>query len=118
MSEPIIEHTAGQPPTEDALRYVMLNENMIDPLTLEFLKVAVENAKLFDKKQHDYGPTNIAAFGDFGIIVRLSDKIRRLANLYGKRRKTKVRESVHDTLRDISNYGIIAIMWLTGKWPK
>lgn len=97
--------------------FVSNNLKLQDPLSEQFLEVCFDNAVLFDKKQHDYGPTNIAAFGEFGCIVRMSDKIRRLANLYSKHRKAKVRESVHDTLRDIANYAVISIMWLTNKWP-
>ncbi len=47
----------------------------------EALVIALENVILLDKKQQDYGSSNISKFGVFGVIVRLSDKIERLKNL-------------------------------------
>lgn len=85
--------------------------------TVEFLLVAFENAKLFDKKQSDYGPGNISGFGTFGIVVRMNDKFERLKTLFGKKRRKPQNESVMDSLRDISNYANIAILVETKKWP-
>ena len=123
LQEPLVEDfdtpTAVLPAsTDDALRTIFRCEKLREPLTLEFLKVCVANAKIFDKKQSDYGSKNISDFGHFGCLVRMSDKVRRLANLYGQKGKARVSESVMDNLRDIGNYCIISIMWLTGKWPK
>lgn len=58
-------------------------------------------------KQHDYGHENINKFGLFGIIVRLSDKIERYANLKNKKAQN---ESVHDTLLDIVGYCVVGLM--------
>jgi hypothetical protein len=89
----------------------------LEPLTGEFRKVAEECARLFDGKQHDYGPGNIAKFGEIGVYVRLSDKIERLVTLV-KSGKTPQNESLDDTLKDIANYAIIAMMIRKGMWPK
>ncbi len=58
-------------------------------------------------KQYDYGHENINKFGLYGIIVRLSDKVERYANLKNKYAKN---ESVFDTLLDIVGYCVVALM--------
>jgi len=83
-----------------------------------FLRYALANALLFDRKHTDYGPTNISGFGTFGVIVRMNDKHERLKTLFAKKKRRKaVNESVEDTLRDISNYAIIACIVEKGEWP-
>src|SRR6266487_824977 len=49
----------------------------------EALRVAIENCQLLDRKQLDYGPHNISAFGLFGCVVRLNDKVERFKHLKG-----------------------------------
>ena len=82
-----------------------------------FLRIALENTLLMDSKQQDYGSRNISAFGTHGVIVRMSDKFERLKNLFGKKRRRAVNESVLDTFRDISNYANIALMCELHQWP-
>lgn len=84
----------------------------------EFLCLALANVMLMDRKQQDYGSTNISGFGTFGVVVRMNDKMERLKSLYnkGKRRKA-VNESIKDTFRDVSNYATIALMVELGRWP-
>jgi hypothetical protein len=79
-----------------------------------FAKQTVDNAVVFASKQHDYGPGNIASFGEFGVLVRLNDKVARLANLQGKAAK---HEAVGDSWLDVANYGTIAMLVREGKWP-
>lgn len=84
-----------------------------------FLERALENVLLFDGKQQDYGPRNISDFGTYGVIVRMNDKFRRVANLFRKgRRRRAVNESIRDSFRDISNYAIIAFMLEENQWPE
>jgi len=83
--------------------------------SIEFLRYALANARLFDRKQLDYGPRNVSGFGSFGILVRMNDKFERLKHLFGKKRKAS-NEPVTDSFRDISNYGIIAMMVQEGVW--
>lgn len=64
-------------------------------------------------KQHDYGHSNITAFGLEGIVVRLSDKIARLGNLV-KRSTEPLNESAADTVMDIIGYCVIGIMLREG----
>lgn len=83
----------------------------------EFLRVALENAKLMDNKQKDYGSKNISGFGTFGVVVRMNDKFERIRNLFGKKRRKAVNESILDSFRDVSNYAIIAVLVETKRWP-
>jgi hypothetical protein len=84
----------------------------------EYLRYALANAQLFDRKHHDYGPNNIAKFGVFGCIIRMSDKIERIATLFKANRKARVNESVEDNIRDVHIYANIALMFQDGKWGK
>lgn len=83
----------------------------------EFIRVALANAILMDRKQQDYGPRNISSFGLFGIIVRMNDKMERLKTLISNRKRRAQNESIQDTLRDISNYGILALLVDIDRWP-
>ena len=83
------------------------------------LRIALENVKLLDNKQLDYGSKNISGFGTFGVVVRMNDKFERIKNLFNSgRRKRAVNESIRDSFRDISNYAIIALMVETKQWPE
>lgn len=64
---------------------------------------------LMIKKQMDYGSQNILKFGEMGVIVRMNDKLERLANLVKSGRKPE-NELLDDTYLDIANYAIIALM--------
>jgi hypothetical protein len=80
------------------------------------LNLAVQNVKLLDSKQLDYGSGNISAFGEYGVLVRASDKIERLKNLSKSPGKPN-HESVRDTWMDLSNYGLIGALCHEGVWP-
>ena len=73
-----------------------------------------ELADLVCKKQADYGHNNINAFGEFGLLVRTSDKLARLLHLQGKEGITEPRT---DAWRDIAGYAILALM-LDRDWFK
>ena len=60
-------------------------------------------------KQHDYGHNNINRFGLLGVIVRLSDKIERYANLV-HRENAVPNETIVDTVIDIVGYCVVALM--------
>lgn len=85
--------------------------------TAEVEQIMAEAAELLIKKQHDYGPGNIARFGLKGVTVRMNDKIERLINLTWDNLEPK-NESVHDTLIDLLNYACIGIILLRGQWPE
>ncbi len=75
-----------------------------------------EAHKLLVDKQADYGPTNIAAFGLPGLVVRLTDKLARLQTLVWSDREPEC-ESVADTLVDMANYALIGRMVQEDAWP-
>jgi len=86
------------------------------PVAVDFIRYSLANALLFERKNQDYGPKNIAEFGAFGCLVRMSDKYSRLKHLYQNRRKKATNESITDSWRDLPNYGIIALLCEDGKW--
>lgn len=83
---------------------------------------------LMVRKQQDYGPGNIAAFGELGVLVRLSDKLERLKHLLvttDAAGQVTVRsavetanEAVEDSYRDLLNYALIALMLRQGAWAR
>lgn len=85
-----------------------------------WLRKAQEIYELFCKKQHDYGPTNIGMAGIRGVAIRTADKVARLWELSGLRGEEKEanNESLRDTLMDIADYGIIALMVHDQDWPE
>lgn len=88
-------------------------------ITVDYLVLALECVQLFDKKQHDYGPDNIAQFGDLGVLIRLNDKIQRLKTLMLSGEQPEFTdEAFSDTWMDIHVYGVIGLMCLDGSWPK
>lgn len=66
-----------------------------------------EMVNLLGRKQNDYGHGNIEKFGQFGILVRLSDKVERLKNLKKKKAQS---EPYEDALVDIVGYCVVALM--------
>lgn len=80
-------------------------------------KVIPRLLALLDKKQRDYGPSNIARHGQVGVVVRLDDKLARISNLLNKQ-SSPANEPILDSWDDIANYGIIGSMVARGEWPK
>ncbi len=72
----------------------------------------------FCRKNHDYGNSFEESLDQFGIvasIVRMSDKMRRLASLTDESKTQQVgSESLLDTLEDLSNYAAMTACWLKG----
>lgn len=87
-----------------------------DPLSKVFLSVCFLAAKVFDYKQQNYGPGNIAKFGDVGVMIRMSDKSERLINLW-KTGADSEGETREDTFGDAGVYGFIALMCRWNLWP-
>jgi hypothetical protein len=91
-----------------------------------FKKIQLENMELFAGKHLDYGPYNISLgtplttkkqvrMALLGIAIRLNDKINRMINILSNDLEIN-NESLDDTLRDISNYGVIGSLILQGNW--
>lgn len=70
---------------------------------------AGEMLRVLCAKQHDYGHGNINKFGLIGVLVRLSDKIERYANLVN-RTNAVPNETVIDTVMDMVGYCVVAQM--------
>lgn len=70
-------------------------------------------------KQADYGPASIngAPGGPMnGLLVRIHDKYQRLIHLWQQDGDPN-HEAVEDTLVDLANYAVIALMVRSGRWP-
>jgi len=80
--------------------------------------IQAELEEIMAAKQHDYGSDNITALGVRGVFVRMWDKINRLKTLVWMGAKPQVEETVDDTLLDIANYAIIALLVRRGEWGK
>lgn len=81
----------------------------------DWLRCMVDTFETFVAKQADYGSDNIARHGARGLVVRMDDKIARLANLLATGR-VPANESITDTFLDIADYGIIGMIVQKGRW--
>ena len=78
-------------------------------------RVQEQLKELMIKKQIDYGHKNITEFGEYGVLVRVNDKIARLKNLMKNPGDIiPENESIDDTWMDIANYAIIVLMLRQG----
>ena len=105
-------------------------ENDFPEMTAEFKRLQKEQYNLFCKKQHDYGPGNIAVGTQLvtneeiklsltGLWFRMNDKIQSLRNLLMSGKVAAVQdEPIEDAYLDVSNYGIMATIVKNGKWGK
>lgn len=63
-------------------------------------------------KQRDYGPKNIARFGNHGLVIRAYDKVARFQNLWADNGAAQAyNEPIEDTLLDFIGYAIVAMLW-------
>jgi len=78
------------------------------------IKTLVEEMKAtYKRKNHDYGNSFDQSLDEDGLIaakVRIGDKIRRFTTLIGKERQV-ADESTVDTLKDLSTYCVMAMVW-------
>lgn len=93
-------------------------------------ELALEGVEIARRKNGDYAEED-RPFANFetaplcgvsverGILVRMSDKFRRVSNLIDTPGCEKVRdESIGDTLSDLANYALILRVWLEWKHAK
>ena len=66
-------------------------------------------------KQRDYGKENITRFGQFGLIVRVHDKLARLEHLLANGSEPN-HESRADTVLDLIGYSILGIVLARGQF--
>ena len=88
-----------------------------EDVTHDFIKLVLGDIALFDRKQRDYGPGNIAITGEKGIVVRMCDKVMRLKNLVLDHPEREAsNESIDDTWADSAVYPTIARLVRLGLW--
>tara|TARA_Y100000591_G_scaffold282908_1_gene263573 strand:+ start:284 stop:682 length:399 start_codon:yes stop_codon:yes gene_type:complete len=80
----------------------------------QYKTVHTEALSLFTKKNQDYGDA-FANYGPVGVIVRMGDKINRLASVTGSSVTLVKNETIRDTLIDLHNYAAMAIMLMDEK---
>lgn len=71
--------------------------------------------KLYVKKNRDYGSSVTDTYNKFGLtsfLVRISDKLNRVINLSQTKESLVKDEKVEDTLMDLANYAILALIEL------
>lgn len=67
--------------------------------------------EIFKQKNKDYGEA-YKEYGAVGVLVRMNDKIKRFQNI-SKTGITLIKdEKIKDTLLDLSNYALMAVMLL------
>jgi len=113
--------------TQDIVKYM---EHKYPEMTTEFLTIQQEQYELFLRKQHDYGPQNVAVgsllktkedikLSLLGLWFRIQDKTERIKTLLMRDDGNSVQdEPVVDSYNDISVYGIMAQVVSRGKWAK
>lgn len=72
-------------------------------------KVQAEALSLFERKNKDYGDS-FAELGPIGVIVRMSDKIKRFLSISSSGVTLVNDEALRDTLIDLHNYSAMAVM--------
>lgn len=84
---------------------------------LRYTKIVNEMYEIYKAKNADYGDSVHNTFLEYGLLsflVRMEDKISRLRSLTlkGKKEQRVKNESILDTLQDLANYAILAIIEL------
>lgn len=117
---------------EDLSKVIISNlhdtETRYPEQTRAFRELIEKMYALHLEKNSDYSPLNILGTGEIGSVVRLWDKTCRIMNLLGFRIEGRLveytspkkpkNESVEDTLLDLANYAIIALILRQEKWGK
>ena len=84
---------------------------------LEFKTLTHDMLDTFIKKNADYGDSTTSTFNEFGLTsyaIRLSDKLNRIKT-YCKNKELNIKdENVVDTLLDMANYCLLAIIDIRG----
>lgn len=103
-------------------------EEKFPEMTTRFREIIEEMYKVFLDKNNDYSRWNILATGIVGITTRFWDKTARIMNLVGfnigtgeytgPKKNLVEDERIDQTFMDASVYGIIARIYIEGKWGK
>ncbi len=79
--------------------------------------VCSELNRIYKAKQHDYGNSfgeSVKEWGLIAAVIRMDDKMRRLKTLITSERQ--VDETIRDTLLDLANYSIMAVMEIDNEY--
>lgn len=79
-----------------------------------FDDILLKMSETYHKKNHDYGNSFEKSCNEFGLtspIIRMSDKLERIKTL-NKTSPLIGDERVEDTLLDLANYAVMALVWL------
>jgi hypothetical protein len=102
---------------EDNMTYN--NKTAVDKQAM-FTEITNQMAQVYAAKNHDYGNSFGESMEEFGFVaaaVRMNDKMKRIksfAKLCPEAMKVKD-ESVQDTLLDLANYAVMALVELRSK---
>lgn len=80
----------------------------------QMMTIQEQALSLFKRKNADYGDA-FATYGVVGVLVRMGDKISRLASITNRAITLVDDESLRDTLMDLHNYSAMAMMLLDEK---
>lgn len=101
--------TSGNPDNEG--RIMVETKKYVD----YFDEIVEEMKEIHKKKNADYGNNFHKRFEKWGFLtalLRLSDKMERLENIYEKEEIQVKDESVYDTLIDLANYAVMTAVEL------
>ena len=79
-----------------------------------FDRVTADLRAIYEKKNRDYKDSFARSLDKRGLIayiVRAEDKFERIDNLINNAAQVSD-EAIEDTIRDLANYSIMAVMWL------
>lgn len=82
----------------------------------EFKEITEKMLELTGRKNNDYGGPvdplkNFRKHGEYGIVVRMDDKMSRLDSFFAEKRALEVKdESIEDTAMDLAVYAIILLI--------
>lgn len=87
-----------------------------------FESITKQMNEVFKNKRSDYGATTTETYKLFGMVsmlTRMHDKLGRLDNLCKPGKQIQVsNEKIEDTLLDLANYAVIALLELYKEWDE
>ena len=95
--------------------YVKLDNAELFMRSKQFKEITEELQDIYYKKNKDYGSSVTDTYKKFGLtsfLVRLTDKLNRLVTLNSNKEIMIKDEKIEDTLMDMANYCILALIEL------
>lgn len=82
----------------------------------KFEQITTDMFELYKRKNADYGNSVAKTFDEWGLVsflVRMEDKLNRVTTLTKKQGEARIAdEKIEDTLLDLANYSIMALIEL------